>query len=164
MIMIKRIKHNFLAHALLCAALLLSGCEREQAPAWEKPAELTARIEGADPGTKTSYDSEGAVGTFVWNDGDEIAIHYNDGAYATHAVAPTTGAVNAPSTAQRYRDYYAVYPATAAVAGNYGNPTLQVSLPDSYDISGTVATTLGEEYSPCPMVAVNDVDSDVLEF
>ena len=62
----------FLSAALL--ALTVSGCVREMAPEWEKPAELTARIEGAEPGTKTSYDSEGPVGEFQWSEGDQIAI------------------------------------------------------------------------------------------
>lgn len=121
---------------------------------------LTARIEGAV--TKTSYDS--IEGKFAWTEGDEIALHYTTGGYTTYAVNPTDGSVNAAATATNYRNYYAIYPATAAVADNYGNPTLQVTLPNSYDITDIVAGNQTADFSPVPMVAVNDANNSFLDF
>ena len=166
------------AAAVLALSALLSGCGKELQPAGEEPVEptavetLTARIEGVPAGTKTTYDSEGPLGEFRWTTGDQIAVHYSDGSYTVLPIDPATGAVDAPSTAARTRDFYAVYPASAAVsdpavAANYGNPTLQVTYPATYDISDIVNGTVpGKdfEYSPCPMVAKNNPESDLLYF
>ena len=155
-------------HCLFLAALLLTACGKQPAPSY--PAALRASIESTAllSGTKTSYDSEGSVGEFVWNAGDRIAVHYSDGSYEALSIDdPATGALNAPSTESRKRDFYAVYPATTAVAANYGNPTLQLTYPASYDISDIVSgssTTRTADFSPCPMVAVNSADSDLLLF
>lgn len=121
---------------------------------------LTARIEGTV--TKTSYDS--IEGKFAWTAGDEIALHYTTGGYTTYSVNPTDGSVNASATATNYRDYFAVYPATAAVASNYGNPTLQITLPNSYDITDIVAGDKTADFSPVPMVAINDINNSILDF
>lgn len=154
--MIHRIKHN---SVLLAVMMLLSACSREPQPAVEISAVLTVRIEGMEEGqTKTSYDS--GNGLFAWSAGDRIAVHYSDGAYASLPVNAGTNAVDAPSTTQRYRDYYAVYPASAADPSGYGNPTLRVTLPSAYDISGAADT----DYSPCPMVAANEASTDILDF
>ena len=165
-------KASFYKYTLLAATLSLvlpGACDKGPEPPLGHTV-ITARIEGAAPQAKTSYDSDGPYGEFVWSPGDKIAVHYSDGAYVdTISVNPANGELKAPSTAQRYRDCYAVYPAAAAVAANYGNPDLQVNLPAGYDISAIVAGTspLGsaaKDYSPCPMVAVNDVATDILDF
>ena len=162
---------RYISIPLALAALLAAACVKQPAPSY--PAALRASIESAAllSGTKTSYDSDDSVGEFVWNAGDRIAIHYSNGSYETVSVDPASGAVNAPSTASRQRDFYAVYPASAvadpAVAANYGNPTLQLTYPASYDISDIVSgssTTRTTDFSPCPMVAVNSADSDLLLF
>ena len=157
------LKNVLLKVAVLPSALVLFSCEKERPLA---EGVLTARIEGgAAIVTKTSYDDGYSTGTydgighFVWDSGDQIAVHYTTGGYKTLAVSPSTGAVNAPSTSSDMRDCYAVYPASAAVASNYGNPTLQVTLPDSYDIRSKAVF-----YSPLPMVALNDPYSDFLDF
>ena len=173
--------HTFFtgARAAACALLLAAGCTQE-IPTAETPvaetgataaasATLVARIEGAAPVTKTSYDS--FEGVFKWNNGDSISIHFSGGSYVRGAIDPATGMVAVDAPSGQERDCYAVYPATAAVAANYGNTTLQVNLPASYDISAIVAGTspLGAaaaDYSPCPMVAVNNKvqDRDTLNF
>lgn len=161
---------NILKYTLLLlgpAALLLGGCTREPAGEFAGgPSELTACIEGARSGTKTSYDSDGAKGEFLWNEGDKIAVHLSNGVYVTAEVDPTTGKVSVSGPAGTTRDRYAVYPATAADTDNYGDPTLQVNYPASYDISDIVAGTgtRTPDFSPCPMVAVNDPESDILNF
>ena len=161
------VKH--LGYCLLAAAVAAAaaGCTRQSgADDPVGPSRLTARIEADSPLTKTAYDDEGPVGEFSWSEGDQIAVHYSDGSYPALSVDHETGAVNAPSTAARMRDCYAVYPAEAAVAANYGNPTLQVRLPASYQLSGIVSgtDTRGWNWSACPMVAVNDPYSDLLYF
>ena len=151
------------------AALLLSGCELEQAPEWDEPAPLTAGIEPSaevTADTKTSYDSE--VGKFIWSEGDQIAIHYSNGEYVTGTLEAdgTEGYKKVSVTAPegKSRDFYAVYPATAAVAANYGNPTLQVTFPANYDISAIVNGSGSFEESRCPMVAVNNPAKTELDF
>lgn len=150
-----------------CLLLLAAACTKVAQP---YPSLLQLRVEGvAASETKTSYDSEGAVGEFLWDTGDKIAVHYSTGSYENKEVstaASTYGTVNAPSTASKKRNCYAVYPAEAAVAGNYGNPTLQVKLRSSYDIKSIVdgSSALTADYSPCPMVADNDPQSDYLDF
>ena len=145
----------------LALAVMLCACKREESLRQES---LTARVESAAL-TKTSYDSDDAVGEFTWTDGDELALCFSDGTYTTAAIEDTaTGELKATSTATRYRDYYAVYPASAADAANYGNPTLKVKLPDSYDISDIVSGSLPADFSPCPMVAFNDEGNSLLAF
>ena len=165
-------------YILLLAAAGLCACSQME-PLTPETGEgrLTARIEGAAPDTKTSYDSgirDPRVGDLVWNEGDQVAIHFSDGSYQNVAVENIGGTVNdpavcefrAPSTAARYRDCYAVYPASAADPANYGNPTLKLTLPDSYDISDIVAGTgtRTADFSPCPLVAYNDEGSSLLDF
>ena len=151
------------------AVLLLSGCELEQAPEWDEPAPLSAGIEPSaevTADTKTSYDSE--VGKFIWSEGDQIAIHYSNGEYVTGTLEAdgTEGYKKVSVTAPegKSRDFYAVYPATAAVADNYGNPVLQVTFPASYDISAIVNGSGSFEESRCPMVAVNNPAKTELDF
>ncbi|MBR1698676.1 MAG: hypothetical protein IJ714_02695 [Bacteroidales bacterium] len=145
--------------------LLLASCDKESATIY--PGAVSVRIEGAAAvSTKTSYDGNDSVGEFFWDVDDQIAVHYSSGGYTTLTVNHQTGAVNAASTQGNYRDYYAVYPATAAVASHYGNPNLRLTLPASYDISAIVSGSSGlsADFSPCPMVADNNANSDFLDF
>lgn len=151
---------------IAAAAAVVMGCRQEEelSPQKMEGTILTARIENGV--TRTSYDS--VEGKFAWNGGDEIAIHYSNGSYETLAVNPTDGSVQAQaSTATHQRDYYAVYPASAADAANYGNTALKVTLPNSYDISDIVsgtATGKTSDFSPMPMVAVNAETTSLLDF
>lgn len=144
------------------ACLLLAGCEKDVPEGQETVRVMVEGEEATD--TKTTYHNDS--GAFLWTDGDQIALHYSNGDYVPVTVDAATGKVLATLYSNRKRDYYAVYPASAVVASNYGNPTLQVTLPDSYDISGTVSGTSSTpiEYAPCPMVASNNPESDVLNF
>ena len=132
---------------------------------------LTARLADGAPATKTSFDN--IEGKLLWNEGDQIAVHYSDGQYRTLDLTPqspaTTATVAAPVVNPSVRDYYAVYPASAAVAASYGNTTLKVHLPSEYDITDIIAGATGNpgaDYAPLPMVAVNDPASatDALDF
>ena len=116
---------------------------------------LKAVIEGGE--TRTSFDSY--EGKFAWTENDKLAVFYSDGT-KSEATVETNGTVNVPaSTASRYRAYYAVYPSSVVADITDGSQPLQVTLPTSYDISGR-----SEDYSPLPMVALNDEDSDFLMF
>ena len=160
--------------AALAGAALLLGCTRTE-PETVGAASLTARIAEEVPATRTSYD--GYEGKFLWNEGDEIAVHIADGTaagrYETFKVLPNdpaeTASVPISTTSSMSRNGYAVYPASAAVAASYGSPTLKVSLPAEYDISDIVSGASSiktSDFSPCPMVAINDpaVAPDELDF
>ena len=120
--------------AALAGAALLLGCTREAEPL--APVVLTAVLEQTD--TRTSYD--GVQGKLTWTEGDEVAVHVGN-SYQTAEITPSDGHLAVSETASAYRNHYAVYPASAADAANYGNST-----------------------SPCPMVAVNDTDDSILRF
>ena len=160
--------------AALAGAAVLLGCTRTE-PETVGAASLTARIAEEVPATRTSYD--GYEGKFLWNEGDEIAVHISDGTaagrYETFKVLPNdpaeTASVPISTTNSMTRNAYAVYPASAAVAAAYGSPTLKVSLPASYDISDIVSGASSiktSDFSPCPMVAINDPTAapDELDF
>lgn len=138
--------------------LLISGCAKETP--FSRTAEsgvLVARIEGA-LATKTNFDN--SEGKFTWTDGDMLAVHYSNGSYTTYPVDPSDGKVLASVPPGASRDKYAVYPASSAVASATGNP-LKVVFPASYDISGKLDEP---DFSPLPMVAVNDNSSTELDF
>ena len=146
--------------AALAGAALLSGCTREAEPL--VPVVLTAVLEQAD--TRTAYD--GTQGKLTWTEGDLVAVHVGN-SYQTAEITPSDGHLAVSETASAYRNHYAVYPASAADAANYGNSTLKVNLPASYDISDIVSgasATRTADFSPCPMVAVNDTDDSILRF
>ena len=160
--------------AALAGTALFLGCSRIEKEAME-PASLTARIAEEVPATRTSYDS--FEGKYLWNEGDEIAVHLADGTangrYETFKVLPNdpaeTASVAISTTSTMTRNAYAVYPASAVVAASYGSPTLKVTLPAEYDISDIVSGTSAiktSDFSPCPMVAINDpsVAPDRLDF
>ena len=160
--------------AALAGAALLLGCTRTE-PETVGAASLTARIAEEVPATRTSYD--GYEGKFLWDEGDEIAVHIADGTaagrYETFKVLPNdpaeTASVPISTTSSMSRNGYAVYPASAAVAASYGSPTLKVSLPAEYDISDIVSGASSiktSDFSPCPMVAINDPTAapDELDF
>lgn len=140
---------------LLCGvAAITVGCQQNELD-FPGGKVLKAVIEGGE--TRTSFDSY--EGKFAWTENDKLAVFYSDGT-KSEATVETNGTVNVPaSTASRYRAYYAVYPSSVVADITDGSQPLQVTLPTSYDISGR-----SEDYSPLPMVALNDEDSDFLMF
>lgn len=154
--MMKRIAY------IVLPLLLMAACQKD-VPLGQETVRLMVEGEEATA-TRTTYDND--TGAFLWSEGDRIALHYSSGAYDTPPVDASTGQVLATLYSSSQRDYYAVCPASAAVASNYGNPTLQLTLPASYDISDVVAGTSSTpvEHAPCPMVASNNPQSDVLNF
>lgn len=141
------------------AALLFAACSREPQSCGPDPAGETYPItlqavfgDALDAGTKVAIAGTSGA-NFAWSAGDQIAVHSSDGSY--HVLTLLTGAGEASATFEGElngtQNFYAVYPATAKVDANYGNSTLQVTLPAFYnDISGSMGTS-----SPLPMIAVN---------
>ena len=58
------------------------------------------------------------------------------------------------------RDFYAVYPAESADASAFGDSDLRINLPSAYSISKNGMA----DYSPLPMVAINDPSSEDVLF
>jgi len=141
------------------AATLVTACQLEPQPQGANSLDDMHKITlqavfGDAPlaGTKVAIaDTYGA--NFTWSAGDQIAVHSSDGNY--YVIPLMDGAGEASATFEGElsgaQDYFAVYPASAIVADNYGNDILQVILPDSYTISGSMGAA-----SPLPMIAVNN--------
>ena len=109
---------------------------------------LTARIVN----TKVEVN---AAGKFSWTAGDEIAVYRTVNGYET-ATLNGDGAFNVHLADGEARDGYAVYPASIATDA----AALTVNLPATY----TIPKTGMADYSPLPMIAVNDPASDDLLF
>lgn len=123
--------------------------------------------------TKVEFDDE--LGRFSWSSSDSVAVHATDGVrdgnifvaagYKKGNIVPNP---EDPSSFKFYvvmseaqdRDFYAVYPSSLVDEDNYGNPDLKINLPASYEIS---PAAMGN-YSPTPMIAVNDPSSNSLDF
>ena len=146
---------------------LTTGCQRA-VPDSGTPDHFPVRIADGIDDTRASYDN--TQGKFAWDEGDQIAIHFNDGHYETYEVTPNAGdpsvgtvTTTPTGTMSNVRDFYAVYPASSAVATATGDTAPKVSLPSSYDISDVVSGTSGRTtyYSPSPMVAKNVYGQDL---
>ena len=111
-----------------------------------------------DPATRTAFNE--TTGRFAWTEGDELAFHLSNGEYVAAPIDPATGKVKLYLPVGVVRDNYAVYPADAVVdeAAAVGN--MQVTLPDSYDISANPNT----DYVPTRLVAWNDAENTHLKF
>ena len=142
------------------ALLALAACSREQVVDADEPFDDGVQHAYIVAPTETRTDFDSYVGKFAWSEGDEIAIHLSDGTFYSTEVNAETGAFACSTTPSKKRDAYAVYPAAAADAANYGSPTLNVVLPAEYDISAN----LFSDYSPVPMIAVNKQAEDDLYF
>ena len=137
----------------LSLAVLATGCAREaMEPSVEGNLEwIPVQLEG-EAGTRLSVNGE--TGAAAWTAGDQVAVYTTAGSYTTCTLDVENSRVPVPLGNGESRDGYAVYPATSAV--NNGTSEVQVTYPDTYDLSGyteAALATLAE--APCPMVAVN---------
>ena len=167
-------RHLIYLATLLAAAVACNKEILEETPA---PALAEGEVKVCLTGhinvpTKVEFDADGK---FSWSSSDKIAVHAADGLrngivmaeseYKTGAVVPDA---TDPSTCSFYvvmseaqpRDFYAVYPASVVDEENYGDPELKIILPSSYEIG---PEGMGD-YSPTPMIAVNDPSSSDLDF
>ena len=136
--------------------------------------ETAVRLTG-EIAVPTRVEFDDTYGQFVWSPTDDkIAIHVSDGkrgdivflpkCYKEASVVPNDPASTCDfffvlSEGQK-RDFYAVYPASIADEENYGDTDLKVNLPSEYEIG---PEGMGD-WSPTPMVAVNNPSSQTLIF
>lgn len=136
-------------------ALLATGCVQEEPDLlgdvnggveW-----VPLRLEGGEITRLSVSDDTGLISC---TEGDQVAVHTTAGEYKTCAVNVSKSTVPVPLGSGESRDGFAVYP--ASVIANNSASEVQVTYPDSYDLSvysEDALATLTE--APCPMVAVN---------
>ena len=105
-------------------------------------------------GEATRISIDNTTGVPSWTTGDQVAVHTTSGSYQTCTVDVAGNTVPVSLGSNEERDGFAVYPATAVA--NNSTSLVQVTYPDSYDLSSyseAALATLTE--APCPMVAIN---------
>ena len=159
------------SYLLIIAAgiVCLTACNKET-NAIEETIEANGSVKMITETVTAQYGNETKVtiadgGTFSWTEGDHIAVHVSNGDNPQYVLTSDSGASGASASAatasftvvyeEGYtRDAFAVYPATivATDAANYGQSgaTLDITLPDTYELSKVSGTT-----TPCPMIATN---------
>ena len=156
--------------AVISAVLVLAaGCSQEMNEVPETPF-MTASIAEETTATKAAYDDE--MGKFQWTPGDQIAVPYAGTRLEVYdldidATDPSVATVVSSQKGADTRIFYAVYPASAWVTPETGATSPIVNLKSSYsEFAAIIAGTsdLTADYSPVPMVAVNDPSSKVLDF
>ena len=153
--------------AALAALLLLPGCNRE-APISDIADEVRSEsiplwFEGTEsPETRVAID--GTTGVGIWTEGDRIAVWISGPGAEFYQIKPiedieagneSTGHVMVTMAADQNRANFAVYPHTAAVEDHPTADDLYVTYPSEYDYSRVAAADV-ENYSPTPMVAINN--------
>lgn len=136
----------------IIAILALAACTKEYVPGGNDASLRTETLNARIAATKVEVSD---AGKFSWTEGDEIAVHRSVNGYETAALT-ADGCFNVHLAEGEARDGYAVYPALIAT----DDATLSVNLPSAY----TIPKAGMGDYSPLPMVAVNDPDSDDLLF
>lgn len=140
----------------ILSIVILASCTKEWSPEAGNESLRTETLKARIEGTKVNISD---AGKFSWTEGDKIAVHRSIGGYET-AVLTEDGAFNIHLEEGAVRDNYALYPAAIADESLYGSSDLTVKLPNEYSIP-----KMGmDEYSPLPMVAVNDPNTDDLLF
>lgn len=154
---------------------LAVGCTREQyveieeAPASVVDAQgrmhLRATMDPITGETKAEIDGDGA---FTWSKVDEVAVYSDEEGYVDFVLQTGEGTNEGVFTAEfdGTRSHYAIYPAAYADRSNYGEPTLNVTLPSAYAIDNTKEDwkSYYATRSPLPMVALNDNNQTSLAF
>lgn len=141
--------------AILSLSLLATGCVQEE-------PDLLGGVDGGvewvplrlEGGEITRLSVSDDTGLISCTEGDQVAVHTTAGEYKTCAVNVSKSTVPVPLGSGESRDGFAVYP--ASVIANNSASEVQVTYPDSYDLSvysEDALATLTE--APCPMVAVN---------
>ena len=169
-------KKNFIFGMILLAAV---ACNKEtfdnNSALQPGEGETSVRLSGEIASTSTRVEFDDIYGQFVWSSAnDEIAVHVSEGkrgdkvfvpnGYKIASVVPNDPASTCDfffvmSEGQK-RDFYAVYPASVADEENFGDTDLKVTLPSEYEIGPEGM----DDWSPTPMVAVNDPSSETLTF
>lgn len=144
--------------SLTALALLLAACTREAqvTPAGGDVVTLTASVEA-----RTKVNVESGTGTFSWTKGDILAVNTDQGYLSTYALeATSTVASFKVELNGAVRQNFAVFPASAAVAGHDTAEDLQVTLPASYTLG-----SLSTDIAPVILIAKgNNATTDHLVF
>lgn len=141
--------------SLLTFTLLLAGCAREVVPGTGE-AFRTESLRASIVETRVEVDD---LGKFSWTAGDQIAVHRSASGYET-ATLTEDGLFNVHLEEGEDRDAFAIYPARLADEAHSGASDLAVILPSEY----TIPVDGMGIYSPVPMVAKNDPESEDLRF
>ena len=138
----------------------------EEVPVADKPQEVSEVLYltfgDDDPASKVNIAS--VTGKFSWTDGDKVAVWYQNGNSGSWSEAPIS-ANTVTMTGVGTRAKIAVYPAGAKTDYNFGTahndlPTVTtINYPAEIDLTGR-----GKDYSPMPMIALNDPARNGLKF
>ena len=140
---------------------MLASCSTEEIKSQENADPVNnviTLIAGAE-----SNDTKAAISdalAFTWTAGDQIAIHTTAGYKNTSALA-SGGSKSATFTVDLgggTRQNYAIYPASAAVAGHATTGDLQVHYADTYTYNSNA------DFSPMVMIAKGNVPDADLSF
>ena len=153
--------------AALAALLFLPGCNRE-APISDVAEEVRSEsiplwFEGTE-GPETRVAIDGTTGVGIWTEGDRVAVWITGPGAEFYQIKSiddievgneSTGHVMVTMAADQNRGNFAIYPHTAAVEDHHTADDLYITYPAEYDYSSVAAAKVAE-YSPTPMVAINN--------
>ncbi len=163
---------KFLAPAALAAILVFPGCQREEAVTdGVKSVNIPLSFEGIN-GPETRVDIDGTSGVGTWTEGDQIAIWVSGpganfyqyrtvesiGVNTVPEDDKSVGKVLVSLSAGQNRANFAIYPASASVEDHHTADDLYITYPSEYDYfkDGKMTVAQAENYSPTPMVAINN--------
>ena len=146
---------NMKKYIIILSVLALAGCSRETVPG----TSFEGRVETVKASISATKVEISDAGKFSWTAGDRIAVHRSVNGYET-ATLSADGSFSIHLADGEARDCFAVYPAESADAAAFGESGLKVNLPSEYAISKYGM----KDYSPLPMVAVNDPLSEDILF
>lgn len=151
-------KKNYL-YIMVAGAVIavLAGCSKENNSS-EDPSTKGTRTEtirlAMENDTKVTLETT----SFAWEDGDAIAVWTgtadDNGSYQSCSVLDNSITVILDEGATRRN--YAVYPSSVKDDANYGQSTLKVNLPSSYDYADVSGIK-----TPVPMVAANTAENNL---
>lgn len=134
----------------------LCACAKELAPERKEVLPYSETLTARIVNTKVNIND---AGKFSWSEGDQIAVHRSVNGYETVSLS-LDGVFGVHLSEGETRDGYAIYPASIADENASDASNLAVVLPNAYDIP---KAGMGD-YSPLPMVAVNDPASEDVLF
>lgn len=155
--------------ALAFAALVSCQAKFNEVPVPEEGTvteTLELSFEDANPDPATKVEIATGTGKFSWSDMDQVAIWYQNGNTGSWSTGPITAKSRITVSGEGVRAKLAVYPAsarsnfnmTAVNNSTYANIT-KITYPTEIDVADK-----NDEYSPMPMIALNDPSRSGLKF
>ena len=102
-------QRSITTYSLIAGIIALVACTREEVTGIDAP-EGGHHAYIQEMVTRAGFDVHD--GKFSWTEGDRIAIHMSDGTWQNTEVDYRTGAFSCETTDARYRDGYAIFPAS----------------------------------------------------